>query len=146
MAAHKDSQPDENMDLAAIFHVTASCNPESRTEQEGMIDAAIFVLPNPPSTEQPRHPHCPFQSPTNDHAMTIWAITTCSPCGHENGGWTHLTLLPVKKASVEGSTKIRAAGDISIQQLAKELAVQGAILSFKLDMLLGMSGRVFRAL
>jgi hypothetical protein len=52
----------------------------------------------------------------------------------------------VKKASVEGSTKIRAAGDISIQQLAKELAVQGAILSFKLDMLLGMSGRVFRAL
>jgi hypothetical protein len=32
-----------NMDLAAIFHATASYNPETRTEQEAMLDAAIFL-------------------------------------------------------------------------------------------------------
>jgi hypothetical protein len=31
------------MDLAAIFHATASYNPETRTEQEAMLDAAIFL-------------------------------------------------------------------------------------------------------
>jgi hypothetical protein len=32
-----------NMDLAAILHATASYNPETRTEQEAMLDAAIFL-------------------------------------------------------------------------------------------------------
>jgi hypothetical protein len=32
-----------NMDLAAICHATASYNPETRTEQEAMLDAAIFL-------------------------------------------------------------------------------------------------------
>jgi hypothetical protein len=32
-----------NMDLAAIFHATASYNPETRTEQEAMLDTAIFL-------------------------------------------------------------------------------------------------------
>jgi hypothetical protein len=31
------------MDLAAIFHATASYNPETRTEQEAILDAAIFL-------------------------------------------------------------------------------------------------------
>jgi hypothetical protein len=32
-----------NLDLAAILHATASYNPETRTEQEAMLDAAIFL-------------------------------------------------------------------------------------------------------
>jgi hypothetical protein len=32
-----------SMDLGAIFHATASYNPESRTEQEAMLDGAIFL-------------------------------------------------------------------------------------------------------
>ncbi len=36
-------QPAGNMDLAAIFHATASYNPANRTEQEAMLDAAIFL-------------------------------------------------------------------------------------------------------
>ena len=32
-----------HMDLAAIFHATASYNPATRTEQEAMLDAAIFL-------------------------------------------------------------------------------------------------------
>jgi hypothetical protein len=32
-----------NMDLAATFHATASYNPKTRTEQEAMLDAAIFL-------------------------------------------------------------------------------------------------------
>ena len=36
-------QPAGNMDLAAIFHATASYNPATRTEQEAMLDAAIFL-------------------------------------------------------------------------------------------------------
>ena len=34
---------DGSMDVGAIFHATASYNPDSRTEQEAMLDAAIFL-------------------------------------------------------------------------------------------------------
>ena len=37
--AHQDG----SMDVGAIFHATASYNPDSRTEQEAMLDAAIFL-------------------------------------------------------------------------------------------------------
>ncbi len=36
-------QPADNMDHAAIFHATASYDPATRTEQEAMLDAAIFL-------------------------------------------------------------------------------------------------------
>jgi hypothetical protein len=46
-----------SMDSAAIFHSTVSYNPESRTEQEVMLDAAIFLnvaesaIRHPPSNQ-----------------------------------------------------------------------------------------------
>jgi hypothetical protein len=36
-------EPAGSMDLAAIFHATASYNPATRTEQEAMLDAALFL-------------------------------------------------------------------------------------------------------
>jgi hypothetical protein len=57
-AMNSHSSQHGNMDLAAIFHATASYNPETRTEQEAILDAAISsVLPNQPSAEPPEHPH-----------------------------------------------------------------------------------------